>query len=180
MAGATTRDDRASESRGRVPPHNIEAEESVLGALLLSRDAIGVGQRDGRSTRPTSTSRPTATSSTPSGRCTRRARPADTVTVADELRRAGLLAEVGGAETLHELQNATPAISSAGHYAKIVQDTALLRQLIHVAGDIAEIAYSEPDDVIKAARRGRDARSSRSPSSVSPTRTRTIEELLQG
>ncbi|MGA1075133.1 MAG: DnaB-like helicase N-terminal domain-containing protein [Ilumatobacteraceae bacterium] len=70
--------------------------------------------------------------------------PADTVTVADELRRAGLLDDIGGPETLHELQNSTPAISSAGHYAKIVQETALLRQLIYAAGDIAELAYSQP------------------------------------
>ena len=76
--------------------------------------------------------------------------PADTITVADELRRAGLLEQVGGAEALHALQNATPAISNAAHYARIVQDTALLRRLIHVAGDIAEMAYGEPDDVTKA------------------------------
>ena len=76
--------------------------------------------------------------------------PADTITVADELRRAGLLDQIGGAEVLHALQNATPAISNAAHYARIVQDTALLRRLIHVAGDIAEMAYSEPDDVTKA------------------------------
>ena len=53
-------------------------------------------------------------------------------------------------EALHELQDTTPAISSAGHYARMVQETALLRQLIFAAGDIAELAYSEPDDVIKA------------------------------
>ena len=53
-------------------------------------------------------------------------------------------------ETLHTLQNATPAISNAAHYARIVQDTAVLRRLIHVAGDIAELAYGEPDDVTKA------------------------------
>ena len=76
--------------------------------------------------------------------------PADTVTVADELRRHGLLDEIGGIEGLVDLQNTTPAISSVGHYARIVQDTAMLRRLIHVAGDIAEIAYSEPDDVTKA------------------------------
>ena len=76
--------------------------------------------------------------------------PVDTVTVADELRRAGLLEQVGGTEALHALQNATPAISNAAHYARIVQDTALLRSLIHVAGDIAEIAYGGPDDVAKA------------------------------
>ena len=48
------------------------------------------------------------------------------------------------------LQNATPAISNVGRYAKIVQDTASLRRLIAVASDIAEMAYLEPDDVRKA------------------------------
>ncbi|MBU6317467.1 MAG: replicative DNA helicase, partial [Acidobacteria bacterium] len=76
--------------------------------------------------------------------------PVDVVTVADELRRAGLLDDIGGAQALNELQNATPAISNAGRYAKIVQDTALLRKLISVAGDITEMAYLEPDDVTKA------------------------------
>jgi replicative DNA helicase len=76
--------------------------------------------------------------------------PIDVVTVADQLRRDGLLDEIGGAQLLLELQNATPAISNAGRYAKIVQDTAVLRRLIGVAGEIAEIAYNEPDDVTKA------------------------------
>ena len=48
------------------------------------------------------------------------------------------------------LQNATPAISNAARYAKIVQDTAVLRRLISVAGEITELAYMEPDDVTKA------------------------------
>jgi replicative DNA helicase len=132
-----------------VPPHNVEAEESVLGALLLSREAIGVVSE--MSLQPSDFYKPAHRHIFDAIRSLYSAgAPADTVTVADELRRAGLLVEVGGAETLHELQNATPAISSAGHYAKIVQETALLRQLIYVAGDIAELAYSEPDDVVKA------------------------------
>ena len=76
--------------------------------------------------------------------------PIDAVTVADELRRSGLLDEIGGQSGLLELQAATPAISNAGRYAKIVQDTAMLRRLIGVAADIAELAYAEPDDVSKA------------------------------
>ncbi|MBP7891266.1 MAG: replicative DNA helicase, partial [Ilumatobacteraceae bacterium] len=76
--------------------------------------------------------------------------PVDIVTVADELRRNGLLDEIGGSQALLELQNATPAISNASRYAKIVQDTAVLRRLISVAGEITEIAYMEPDDVTKA------------------------------
>ncbi len=76
--------------------------------------------------------------------------PIDAVTVADELRRSGLLDEIGGQSGLLELQAATPAISNAGRYARIVQDTAMLRRLIGVASDIAELAYAEPDDVSKA------------------------------
>lgn len=134
---------------GRVPPHNIQAEESVLGALLLSRDAIGIVSEQGLG--PADFYKPSHQHIFDAVRSLySTGDPVDTVTVADELRRAGLLDEIGGPEALHELQNATPAISSAGHYAKIVQDTALLRRLIHVAGDIAELGYSEPDDVTKA------------------------------
>jgi replicative DNA helicase len=141
--------DRSRRGEGRVPPHNLQAEESVLGALLLSREAIGLVSEQGLS--PSDFYRPAHQHIFDAIRALYSSGgPVDTVTVADELRRAGLLDEVGGSEAMHELQNATPAISSAGHYAKIVQDTALLRRLIYVAADIAELAYSEPDDVTKA------------------------------
>ena len=113
-----------------------------------------------------------------SARCTRPGEPVDTVTVADELRRAGLLDEIGGAETLHELQNATPAISNAGHYAKIVQDTALLRRLIGVAGEIAEIALQRARRRHQGARRGRDQGLQGRRATGSPTRTPPLGELL--
>jgi replicative DNA helicase len=140
---------RRSGSAGRVPPHNLEAEESVLGALLLSREAIGTVSELGLN--PDDFYRPAHRHIYDAVRSLyASAGPVDVVTVADELRRAGLLDEIGGSESLHELQNMTPAVSSVGHYAKIVQDTALLRRLIFVAGDIAEIAYGEPDDVAQA------------------------------
>ena len=121
----------------------------MLGALLLSREAIGLVSEQGLS--PSDFYRPAHQHIFDAIRALYSSGgPVDTVTVADELRRAGLLDEVGGSEAMHELQNATPAISSAGHYAKIVQDTAMLRRLIYVASDIAELAYSEPDDVTKA------------------------------
>ncbi len=171
------RDDRPKQSsRGRVPPHNIEAEESVLGALLLAREAIGIvsemALQPGDFYKPAHRHIFDAIRSLYSAGA-----PADTVTVADELRRAGLLAEVGGVETLHELQNATPSISSAGHYAKIVQETALLRQLIYVAGDIAELAYSEPDDVVKALDLAETKVFNVAEQRVTDS-TRTIEDLL--
>ncbi len=134
---------------GRVPPHNLQAEESVLGALLLSRDAIGAVGEAGLGPRdfynPAHQHVFDAIRSLYSG-----SSPVDVVTVADELRRHGLLDEVGGIERLNELQNMTPSVSGAEHYAKIVMDTALLRRLIRTAGEITDIAFGEPDDVTKA------------------------------
>ena len=148
----------------------------MLGAMLLSREAIGIVSEMGLN--PQDFYRPAHRHIFDAIRALySSASPADTVTVADELRRAGLLDEIGGAESLHELQNTTPAISSAGHYAKIVQETALLRQLIYAAGDIAELAYSEPDDVIKALDEAETKVFNVAEQRVTDT-TRTIEELL--
>jgi replicative DNA helicase len=140
---------RPAGGSGRVPPHNLQAEESVLGALLLSRDAIGVVGEAGLNVRdfysPAHQHIFDAVRSLYSS-----SGPVDVVTVADELRRHNLLDELGGMERLNELQNATPSVSGAEHYAKIVMDTALLRRLIHTAGEITDLAFSEPDDVTKA------------------------------
>jgi replicative DNA helicase len=71
----------------------------------------------------------------------------DAVTVSEELRRSNLLDDMGGLSFLQELQNATPSISSAGRYIKIVRDTATLRRLIKGASDIADLGYSAPADI---------------------------------
>ncbi len=76
--------------------------------------------------------------------------PVDAVTVAEELRRSDLLDAVGGVSLLVDLQAATPAVGNAAYYARIVEDHALLRRLIRVSNEIAEIAYEVPDDVAKA------------------------------
>jgi replicative DNA helicase len=130
---------------GRVPPHNLDAEASLLGAMLLSRDAIASA---GEIVKANDFYTPAhghvfdaILSLYGAGE------PADPVTVAEELRRAGLLDAVGGTATLVSLQSATPATSNAGRYATIVEEHALLRRLIGVAGDIAEMGYDMPDDV---------------------------------
>ena len=133
----------------RVPPHNLHAEESLLGALLLSREVVGnvaeMGVTVDHFYKPAHQHVYAAIRGLMAT-----GQPVDVVTVADELRRNGLLEEIGGSTFLMELQNATPAISNAGRYAKIVQDTAVLRRMISVASEIAELAYDEPDDVTKA------------------------------
>jgi replicative DNA helicase len=135
-----------SAASGRIPPHNLQAEESVLGAILLSREALGAVVEAGL--RYDDFYKPAhqhifdvAVAVSQSGD------PVDTITVAEELERLGLLEQVGGVEALHALQNATPAISNAASYARIVQDAAMLRRLILVAADISEIGYGRPDNV---------------------------------
>lgn len=134
---------------GRVPPHNLEAEESVLGAMLLSREAIAAvmdARLDGADFyRPAHGHTFDAIVALYGA-----GEPVDPVTVADELRRAGLLDMVGGAAALVTISARTPATSSAAHYARIIGEHALLRRLIGVAGEIAELGYSLPSDVVAA------------------------------
>ncbi|MFM8650104.1 MAG: replicative DNA helicase [Actinomycetota bacterium] len=133
----------------RVPPHNLSAEESLLGAMLLSREAVNTVSELGLSVeafyKPAHQHVFDGIRNLLSS-----GQPVDAVTVADELRRVGLLDQIGGLDFLLQLQNTTPVIGNVGRYAKIVMDTAALRRLISVASEIAEIAYTEPDDVTKA------------------------------
>ena len=136
---------RSSGGAGRVPPHNLEAEESLLGAMLLSRDAIASAVEACSADdfyKPAHGHIFEAITSLYG-----QGEPADPVTVADELRRADLLEAIGGVAILSSLQANTPATSNAGRYARIVEEHALLRRLIGVAGEIAEMGYSVPEDV---------------------------------
>lgn len=135
-------------STGRVPPHNLQAEESLLGAMLLSRDAIAAAVE----TCAADDFYKPAHGHVFDAVCSLygQGEPADPVTVADELRRADLLDAIGGPATLISLQANTPATANAGRYARIVEEHALLRRLIGVAGEIAEIGYSVPDDIAQA------------------------------
>jgi replicative DNA helicase len=132
-------------SIARIPPHNFEAEESLLGAMLLSRDAIAVAAEEVSGAdfyRPSHAHVFSAISSLYA-----RGEPADAVTVAEEMRRQGTLDTSGGASSLISLQANTPAISSVTRYARIVQEHAVLRRLIGVAYEIAELGYELPSDV---------------------------------
>ena len=135
-------------STGRVPPYNLQAEESLLGAMLLSRDAIAAAVE----TCAADDFYKPAHGHVFEAVCSLYAQgePADPVTVADELRRAGLLDAIGGPAILITLQANTPATTNAGRYARIVEEHALLRRLIGVSGEIAEIAYGVPEDVAAA------------------------------
>jgi replicative DNA helicase len=138
-------DARRRQQGGRVPPHSIQAEESLLGAMLLSRDAIAVAVEVVAADdfyKPVHGHVYDAITA-----LFGQGEPVDPVTVADQLRRAGLLDAVGGPAALVTLQAGTPAVGSAARYARIVEEHAMLRRLIGVAGEIAELGYEPPDDV---------------------------------
>jgi replicative DNA helicase len=135
----------APSSSSRVPPHNLEAEESLLGAMLLSNDAASVAVERcsaGDFYKPAHGHIFGAIRA-----LIERGEPIDAVTVTDELQRSGLLEAVGDPSVFISLQANTPSIANARHYAAIVEEHALLRRLIGVSGEIADLAYSVPEDV---------------------------------
>ncbi|WP_201733488.1 replicative DNA helicase [Acidithrix sp. C25] len=129
----------------RAIPHNLEAEESLLGAMLLSRDAIADALEFCQASdfyKPSHVAIFEALASLHS-----RGESSDPVSVADELRRQDKLETVGGTASLLELQAKTPTIASAARYARIVEEYSLLRKLIRVATEISELSYSVPENV---------------------------------
>ena len=138
----------ASPAYERVPPHNVEAEESVLGSMLLSKDAIAEVLellREDDFYRP-------------AHRTVFRSvlelyghgDAVDAVTVQEELRRNGALADIGGAPFLHTLVASVPTAANAGYYARIVKEAGVLRRLIDVGTQIVQLGFETPQDTERA------------------------------
>ncbi len=129
----------------RIPPHNLEAEESLLGAMLLSRDAIGevheiVEQTDFYREANQKIFQ-TVIELYGSGE------PVDAITLAELLNRKGWLTDVGGKAYIHTLVNLVPTAAHALYYAEIVSQNAILRRLINAASQITALGYSVPEDI---------------------------------
>lgn len=130
-------------SYDRVPPHNLDAEISVLGSMLLSRDAIAevsefVGPEDfyrGAHRTMFEAIRELYD----------RGEPVDPVTLADDLERRGTLGDVGGALAIADLVAKVPTAANALYYARIVADHALRRRLIDVGTQITRLGYQASD-----------------------------------
>jgi replicative DNA helicase len=139
-------DARRRAGGARIPPHNLEAEESLLGAMMLSREAITAAVEArleaGDFYKPAHGSIFEAAYGLHS-----RGEPVDPVTVAEELRRSSQLEQLGGRQTLVRIQASTPASANASHYAQIVGELSMLRRLIETAGGIQEMAYAAEDAV---------------------------------
>ena len=124
----------------RLPPHSVEAEQAVLGGLLLSNsswDRIGdvisesdFYRADHRVLWRTIT------------KLVEDNKPADVLTVAEALKITGELQDVGGVAYLHQLASGTPSAANIRRYAEIVRERAIMRMLAEVGTSIADSAYS--------------------------------------
>ncbi|MDT4985846.1 MAG: replicative helicase, partial [Pseudonocardiales bacterium] len=123
----------------RTPPQAVEAEQSVLGAMMLSKDAIADAVevvRPGDFYRPAHQLVFDAILDLYG-----RGEPADPITVSAELTRAGQLVRAGGANYLHTLVNTVPTAANAGYYAQIVAERATLRRLVTAGTRIVQMGY---------------------------------------
>ena len=132
----------------RIPPHNLDAEQSVLGAMLESKEAIA---NVIEILQPDYFYKPSHTEIYETILALyARGEAVDAITVADELTRRGSLEKIGGKPYIHGLLEAYPTASSAGHYARIVEELSLLRGLITAGNQVQEIGFSVPEDVAEA------------------------------
>jgi replicative DNA helicase len=136
----------------RMPPHDVAAEQCVLGGMLLSKDAISDVIEV---IRPSDHYRP-AHQLVHEAILDLYARgePADPITVANELTRRGELSRIGGAPYLHTLIASVPTAANAGYYARIVRERAILRRLVEAGTRIVQFGYSgdgDADDLVDRA-----------------------------
>jgi replicative DNA helicase len=135
-------------SLDRLPPQSIEAEQSVLGALLIDKDAV-IEVAEFLRADDFYRGHHGAIYAAVLDLYERR-EPVDLVTVSEVLERNGHLDAVGGSAYLTSLINLTPTAVNAVHYGRIVERKAVLRNLIAAAGRIAGIGYEETADVSAA------------------------------
>ena len=136
----------------RTPPQDLMAEQSVLGAMLMSKDAIADVVEVLRGPdfyRPAHELVYDAILDLYG-----RGEPADPITVANELQRRGELTRIGGAPYLHTLSANVPIAANAGYYAEIVREKAILRRLVDAGTRIVQMGYAgqgQVDDVVDSA-----------------------------
>lgn len=138
----TYSDEQTVSDYQRIPPHSVEAEQSVLGALMLDERAwevVSDNTRDNDFYRHDHRLIYRAIS-----HLVAQEQPVDVVTVAEELEERGQLGTIGGADYLSRLVDITPSIDNSAAYAEIVRERAQQRRLIEASSDIMDKAY-EPD-----------------------------------
>jgi replicative DNA helicase len=138
----------ASEASVRVPPHDLDAERAVIGAMLVSEAAVSaVGEMLDAEDFYSETHRVLYGVMM---RLYSRGDPIDQLTLSDELKSVGEFDRIGGRSYVFRLVESVPTAANAARYAEIVRGKALLRAVIDAGSRIQQEAFAEPDDVTQA------------------------------
>jgi len=128
----------------RVPPYNLEAEQALLGSMMIDREAVYIAMELVQAEHFYKEAHQvifTAILSLES-----RGEPVDMITLTEELRQQNSLEKVGGVSYIAALANAVPTAANARYYASIVEEKAILRSLIRFANSIASRCYEDSED----------------------------------
>ncbi len=130
---------------GKVPPHDLEAEQAIIGSMLTDKDAVIASievlkeedfyREDNKAIYAAILNLYT------------RAEPIDIITVKSELESMGKFEQIGGLEYLAELPEKVPTTANASKYIKIVEEKSTLRRLIKTANEIIELGYNQTEEV---------------------------------
>lgn len=130
---------------GKIPPHDIEAEQAVLGSMLTDKDAVIEALEVLRKEDFYREDNKTIFEAI--FNLYNRAEPIDIITVKDELVTMGKFEAIGGLEYLAVLPDKVPLVSNADRYVKIVEEKSILRNLIKASNDIVSLGYAETEEV---------------------------------
>jgi replicative DNA helicase len=139
-------DGRAPSQGDRVPPHDLLAEQSAIGGMLLSKDAVADVVESVRGVDfyvPKHEVIFDAVLNLYS-----HGEPTDVIAVTDELTKTGLLSRAGGADYLHSLTGLVPTAANAGFYSSIVAEKAVLRRLVEAGTRIVQMGYASEGEVV--------------------------------
>ena len=138
----------AGEAGSLVPPHDLDAERAVIGAMLVSETAVSVvGEMLAAEDFYSETHRVLYGAMM---RLYSRGEPIDQLTLSDELSSVGEFDRIGGRQYIFRLVESVPTAANAARYAEIVRGKALLRAVIDAGSRIQQEAFSEPEDVTQA------------------------------
>ncbi|WP_300276332.1 replicative DNA helicase [Peptacetobacter sp.] len=127
----------------RIPPHSVESEQSILGSILLDKDAIiTVAETISPSDFYKDAHRIIYESMMS---LNNRNEPIDMITLTDELRKRGYLDDIGGVTYLTSLSTIVPTTSNVKNYANIVKEKSVLRQLIKTSNEIINLGYENAE-----------------------------------
>ena len=141
-------DSRTSEARHseRTPPHDLLAEQSALGGMMLSKDAVADVVETVRATDFYVPKHEIIFDAILS--LYAQGEPTDVITVTDELTKLGELSRAGGADYLHTLTSLVPTAANAGFYSTIVAERSMLRKLVEAGTKIAQMGYAGEGEVL--------------------------------